>query len=378
MDDSNAIKLFKTLLQFRTVSAEGPKGAYQECVAFLETECSKVGMETKVVEPISGKPILIATKVGLEPELPSLVFNSHYDVVPVMEEHWNTDAFAAVEKDGRIFGRGTQDMKCVCAQYILAMARQVEALRRTVHFTFVPDEEIGGAEGMKAFIDTGLFKSILGNVGVAFDEGLANPLNKFTTFYGERAPLWLNIKSKGPTGHGSRFIADTAVEKLLAFTSKAIAFRKVQEKKLGYPENGNCKHCEAVKLGDVTTVNITMLQAGVSADNGKTYSLNVIPVEAKAGMDMRVPPTVPLSEIRAMLDDWTAAEGLSWEFAGPEISEHYVTSIEDQDKNTWWRLFSGSIKSMGHEIVPEIFPAGTDSRFLRELGLPAFGFSPMK
>lgn len=44
-------------------------------------------------------------------ELPSLLLNSHYDVVPVLLEHWDVDPFEAVRKDGKIYGRGTQDMK---------------------------------------------------------------------------------------------------------------------------------------------------------------------------------------------------------------------------------------------------------------------------
>ena len=45
---------------------------------------------------------------------------------------------------------------------------------RTVHLTFVPDEEIGGHDGMAAFLETDLFRTKL-NVGIALDEGIANP-----------------------------------------------------------------------------------------------------------------------------------------------------------------------------------------------------------
>ena len=61
-------------------------------------------------------------------------------------------------------------------------------------------------------------------------------------------------------------------------------------------------HAIAKKLGDVTTINLTVLKAGVSADGGKTYCLNVIPNEAEAGFDIRVAPDTPLEEIKDMLD----------------------------------------------------------------------------
>lgn len=45
---------------------------------------------------------------------PVLILNSHYDVVPAATEDWTMDPFAAIRKDGKVYGRGAQDMKCVC------------------------------------------------------------------------------------------------------------------------------------------------------------------------------------------------------------------------------------------------------------------------
>ena len=67
-----------------------------------------------VREYVENKPCLVATRLGSEPELPSILLNSHYDVVPAIMEYWNVAPFAAMIKDGKIWGRGTQDMKCVC------------------------------------------------------------------------------------------------------------------------------------------------------------------------------------------------------------------------------------------------------------------------
>lgn len=79
-----------------------------------------------------------------------------------------------------------------------------------------------------------------------------------------------------------------------------------------------------------------------------------------------------------MLDGWCAEEGLSWEFAPwtSPITAHHVSST-DATTNPWWGVFESACSTVGLEIEPEIFPAGTDSRFLRALGIPAFGFSPL-
>lgn len=58
---------------------------------------------------------------------------------------------------------------------------------------FIADEEIGGKNGMFEFVKTEMFKKM--NVGFALDEGYANPTEKFTVFYGERAP-WCECYSK--------------------------------------------------------------------------------------------------------------------------------------------------------------------------------------
>jgi hypothetical protein len=88
-----------------------------------------------------------------------MLLNSHYDVVPVMKEHWTMPAFegkiTTVDGEQRLYGRGAQDMKPVCIQYIVAISRLVAAgvvPRRDVHLSFVPDEETGGS-GTYVIID---------------------------------------------------------------------------------------------------------------------------------------------------------------------------------------------------------------------------------
>ena len=109
-------------------------------------------------------------------------------------------------------------MKCVCIQYLEAIGKIKNSgakLKRTVHLLYVPDEEIGGSDGMAKLVNTTEFASL--NVAVALDEGLASPSDSFTVFYGERVPWWVRIKSTGSTGHGSRFVENSAVEKLVYY-----------------------------------------------------------------------------------------------------------------------------------------------------------------
>ncbi|CAM9217824.1 unnamed protein product, partial [Discosporangium mesarthrocarpum] len=375
-------KGFQEFLRIPTISGDGPEGPYAEAVSWLTTFATeKLSIVCETVEVVEGKPIVVMSWMGSEPELPGVLLNSHYDVVPVMLEHWDTDPFAAVRDaaTGRIYGRGAQDMKCVCIQYLEAVRRLQRTgfhPRRTLRLTFVPDEEIGGTDGMSKFLASHHWES-LQPIGVALDEGLANPHDAYTAFYGERAAWWILVKATGPTGHGSRFVKDTAVEKLLKLCNKALKFRQEQEEALGH--TGGCSHATAKTLGDVTTLNLTVLRAGVSLDGGKTYSINVVPTEAMAAFDVRITPNMPPEEFRGLLDKWCAEEGLSWEYdpRTAPLQKHQLTST-DRVENPWWGIFSDVMEDVGVRVESEVFPAATDSRFLRRMGVPAIGFSPMR
>lgn len=133
-------------------------------------------------------PVVTITWIGLKPKLPSIMLNSHMDVVPVDENRWTHQPFAAdIDNNGQIFARGAQDMKSTGMQYlaaIRAIKREGQQLQRTIHVTFVPDEEIGSEHGMRAFVHSTAFKAL--NIGFALDEAGACPINKMLVFYAER------------------------------------------------------------------------------------------------------------------------------------------------------------------------------------------------
>jgi len=364
---------FQAFLRIPSISSEGPKGVYQKAVDFLIEAFGDFPDSHKVYEFVPGKPVLVFQFLGSEPELPSILLNSHYDVVPADAASWKHPPFDGVkDADGNIFGRGTQDMKCVCMQYLESVRRIKEGVkkgtlkhqRRTIYLSYLPDEEVGGFDGAEYLVKSEHWKAM--NIGLVLDEGLANPLNKFTVFYGERAPWWVKITSNGPVGHGSRFVKRTAIQKLSELLSNVYKFRAEQEEKL---HGDGCKHASAKKLGDVITMNVTALKAGVEKGDG--FCVNVIPAQAIAAIDIRIPPSVPMEEVENLLKQWTAEEGMSYEWYA-KCPEHWVSSTEGK----WWHCLKDTVEKF-KEVEPEIFPAGTDSRFFRALGVPAYGFSPI-
>jgi len=106
------------------VNRSGPSGPYAEAVAYLRGIAESAGFSTKIVSYVPNKPVLIVSWPGRDPSLPSVLLNSHYDVVPAQAECWDSDPFKPREApDGKIYARGTQDMKCVCMQNLEALCR---------------------------------------------------------------------------------------------------------------------------------------------------------------------------------------------------------------------------------------------------------------
>lgn len=155
---------------------------------------------------------------GLEDDIKSsILLSSHYDVVPVSEEFWESDPFGAeMRPNGDIVARGSQDMKCVGMAYLEAIRRLKASgsiLQRTLHLLFTPDEEIGSANGAAQFCSSEELKNL--NIGVCFDEGIPSPVDKYYVFNCERSTTCIKIVARGCAGHGSSLPQGTAIEKLV-------------------------------------------------------------------------------------------------------------------------------------------------------------------
>lgn len=235
----------------------------EPCVDFLKKQAKNLDLPIAVYHPVNDRnPVVILTWAGSQPSLPSIVLNSHMDVVPVFAEHWTHRPFDAdIDEDGKIFARGAQDMKSVGVQYLAAIRALkrdgVQRLKRTVHIMFVPDEEVGGYLGMEKFVKTNEFKAL--NVCFSLDEGIASPTEAFDLYNAERTIWQIEFICHGHSGHGSMLFKNTPGEKIHYLMDKFMSFRKQQSNRLdNNPE---------LTIGDVTTVNLTMINGGVQGKN---------------------------------------------------------------------------------------------------------------
>lgn len=144
LDDTKA--LLAELVAFPTISADTNVGIIARLAELLEA----AGARTEVFLNAEGnKANLFAT---LGPEAPGgILLSGHTDVVPVADQIWSTDPFELAERNGRLYGRGTCDMKGFIAAAVAMAPEFAEAVHdRPIHFAFTHDEEIGclGAQAL--------------------------------------------------------------------------------------------------------------------------------------------------------------------------------------------------------------------------------------
>jgi len=358
-EENPSTKVFRDYVRIPSVQ---PDPDYSPAVEFLISQAKSLGLSYRTHCCAPGKPILILTWEGQDPSLSSVLLNSHMDVVPVFPEHWTYHPFSAFKDEaGNIYGRGSQDMKCVGVQHLEAVRRlknEGRRLRRTVHISFVPDEEIDGEFGMLGFVKTPEFQSL--NVGLGLDEGIASPDEVVPLYYGERNCFWIKITCHGSPGHGSRFLENTAGEKAQKVINKLLEFRSHEKERLeANPE---------LTLGDVTTVNLTLMEGGVQ--------VNVVPDKFVLNFDIRITPKTNIVEFEEMLRGWLAEAGddIDLEFI-VKYADQTMTSTAPEDR--WFSAIMKAVNKHQLKVRPQVLSANTDARYLREAGIAAFGFSPM-
>lgn len=237
----------------------------------------------------------------------------------------------------------------------------------------MPDEEIGGLDGMAKFVESKEFKDL--NVGFFLDEGQASTTDQYRVFYADRSPWNLVIKAIGMPGHGSRMYDNSAMENLMKSVEVVSKFRENQ--------------FDLVKAGvlansEVISANLVYLKAGIPSGGDGKFVMNMQPSEAEAGYDVRLPPTVDPDLLKKRIgDEWApATRNMSYDIVEKGPLRDYMglpLITATNDSNPWWSVFKDAIEACGGELSkPEILSSTTDARYLRQLGIPTLGFSPMK
>ncbi|KAJ8721437.1 hypothetical protein PYW07_002212 [Mythimna separata] len=355
------VELFQEYLRINTTTHNDLTPA----VDFWKALAEAAGVPCNVYEIVPGYPIVVLKWEGTDGDLPSIMLNSHMDVVPAdINEGWTYDPFAAhIDDNGVIYGRGTQDMKSVSIQYYEALRRLKEnnvQFLRNVYMTLMPDEEVGAENGMIQFVKTAEFKAM--NVGIELDEGSSFPLPVVPVFYQDKVVWQIQVDCYGVAAHGSSFPAtnDTATGKCRNVIERFFAFRDEQYK--------IASTTQPSESGGYTSVNLNKLNAGTAN--------NVIPSRVSLVFDIRLGTTVNEEYFSNLIDQFIAESGENINVTYISKNQQSPATIANSS-NPYFQAIACAAKQLNIAILPSVPPGSTDARHVRNAGYPAFGLSPM-
>ena len=134
-----SVEMIRTLVSFDTTSVK----SNLPLIDFIRDYLSGYGIDSRYVLSEDGTKANLWATVG--PDGPGgVVISGHTDVVPVDGQPWDSDPFKVVEKNDRLYGRGTADMKSYIAISLSLVPEMLSRpLRRPIHFALTHDEEVG-------------------------------------------------------------------------------------------------------------------------------------------------------------------------------------------------------------------------------------------
>ena len=135
------VEMLGRLVAFPTISGTANRALIDWVADYLEAH----GVATRVLPaPAGGDQANLYATIGPTDRSGGVVLSGHTDVVPVADQNWDSDPFRLTERDGRLVGRGTTDMKGFLA-VALAMVPEFAArpLKTPIHLALTYDEETG-------------------------------------------------------------------------------------------------------------------------------------------------------------------------------------------------------------------------------------------
>lgn len=368
-----------------------PTGSETEAATLLERVFRSAGISAAIDGRVQERGNLFASLEGASGR-PGLLLISHLDVVPPGDlRQWAHPPFEGVIDDGHLFGRGAADMKGTAAAQVMALvllSRLKVPLPRTVGLVCVADEEAGGAYGMRWVAREhpewlraayclneggGFFTRMNGHTWCLLGVGEKARFEAVATFRGRGAHA-----ARPWQGENALVPAASAIGRLHAYEPE----RDVRDPIFGHlerlvgpmtPESVDAviarlrrdsprlaDHLQQVSRMLVTP---TMISAGVKS--------NSVPDACRLVCDVRALPHQGAAEVesvvRRLMPDADLAMTQTAVANTSPASDSFLSSLGE----TLRRVVDASI-----DVVPTVTGGFTDSRFLRELGVPAYGFSP--
>lgn len=393
--------IFKELVEINTVTATGDTARAAEAMAARLRVAGFAGPDVQVLVSAPRKGNLVARLRGTGKRQPILLL-AHTDVVDARREDWSIDPFQFTERDGYFYGRGTTDNKFMASALVANLIRYKQegyTPERDIIVVLEADEEIGDAMGLgirwllarhRPLIDAEFALNEGGRVGLKAGRPVWNSVQ-----VAEKVFVSYKLEATDRGGHSSLPTKDNPIYRLaeaLARLSKFSFPFKLNETTRAFfsraaevesPQTAADMRAIAAGRPDLDVLSITRLSASpiynaqlrttcVATQIQGGHAINALPQRASATLNCRVLPGEPVAEVEATLKRVLTDDGISiTPFGGPVLSTpsalhgEIMGAIEKLTAEFW----------PGTPVIPTMSAGATDSTYLRNAGIPAYGHS---
>jgi succinyl-diaminopimelate desuccinylase len=364
--------LIETTQKLVAVASPNPPGDVSAVADMATSLLQEVeGVRIARYETAPGIINLVAMIHGAGPGR-RLIFNGHLDTFPVGEGQWTMPPLGGTLKGGRIYGRGVSDMKAGIAATLTAvriLSRLRDRWRGELVVTLAGDEENMGSLGSRWLLEN--VPEAKGDAMLCGDVG-----SPMVVRFGEKGLCWVELEAGGHPAHGAHVhkgknaidrlrraldglkrLESLSVEAPAAVTSAIAAAKSVSESLSG---EGEAETLQRV------TVNIGTIEGGISP--------NLVPAQARAAADIRLPVGVSLEAIEEALHrELDRCEGVTW-----RIIRAYPPSFTPPEHEIVRRTVEAATSVFGKAPVANMRVGASDARIYRMFGVPSvvFGCTP--
>jgi acetylornithine deacetylase/succinyl-diaminopimelate desuccinylase-like protein len=378
-----------------------PPGNEARAAALGAAQLEAAGIPHHLYEFGPGRSNLVARLSGDGAEKPLLLL-AHIDVVGTTGQTWSTDSHRLTEKDGFLVGRGVNDdlgMASLELEVLAALKAAGTPLRRDVILAWTGDEESGGAgiRWMLAHERAAVDAAVALNEGGGLALSEAGKVRLVSVQEAEKTYQDFTLTTQGTTGHSSVPLDDNAIYRLARALERVGKLRfppRLLDVSRGYLEQRATVETpkvaaalralvaargrlpeEALRVLDADPVLASTLRTTCVATmlSGGTR-VNALPAQAQANVNCRILPDEHVADVQQALakaiDDPAVVVQPVDEF-GQAGASPVAGEVPDAVRKVVGQMWPGV------PVTPFLSRGATDSRFLRQAGILAYGIDPL-
>lgn len=376
----------EALSAYVRIDSSHPAGRTVETAAFMADRLAAEGIGCRVYETgAEGKVNLVARLPATQqPVGKALLLSNHMDVVQAVAADWTFDPYSGEIAGRYVYGRGTLDMKGMGIMElftVLLLKRLGVPLQRDVVLLCTCDEEVGSGLGAKLMAEEhfeALDPAFVLDEGGSGMRGFFSAGEVFEVSVGEKRAVRLRLVARAEPGHGSQPWEEAAPHRLVRAAHRLLtqpeedrdtpAVAEMIRRLGGERGRREIAAYRATKPLLHDTLSLTMLGGG--------YKINIIPEQAEMSFDCRLLPGTDerafVSNVEQVVNDpgirvevqWPTAPNATAPWEGPEAE--LFRAVEA----------ACLANAPGSVVTPSICVGGTDARFFRARGVPAYGLVP--